>query len=136
MRLNGLSNPNRLWPGQNLRVSGVAPSSAMAAGEAMAYTVRSGDSLWGIARRHGTTVDSIRADNGLSGSTLRPGQRLTLRGRGSGASSSSSSYVVRSGDTLGRIADRNGVALQRLAEANGLTLRSTIYPGQRLAIPQ
>jgi len=134
MRLNGLSNPNRLWPGQNLRVSGSPAATPLAAGEAVAYTVRSGDSLWGIAQRHGTTVDAIRADNGLSGNTLHPGQRLSLRGRG--GSAAGGTYVVRSGDTLGGIADRNRVSLQRLADANGLSLRSTIYPGQRLVIPQ
>lgn len=134
MRLNGLSNPNRLWPGQNLKVSGAGASSPLAPGESVTYTVRSGDSLWGIAKRHGTTVDAIRADNGLRSNTLHPGQRLTLRGRGGGASGGS--YVVRSGDTLGGIADRNRVSLSRLAAANGISVRSTIYPGQRLVIPQ
>jgi peptidoglycan lytic transglycosylase D len=137
MRLNGLSNPNRLWPGQNLKVSGVADSSPLAPGESIAYTVRSGDSLWGIAKRHGTTVDAIRADNGLRSDTLLPGQRLTLRGGSrSGGAASGGTYVVRSGDTLGGIADRNRVSLQRLADANGISTRSTIYPGQRLVIPQ
>jgi hypothetical protein len=42
------------------------------------YTVRKGDSLWSIARRHGTTVARLRAANGLRSSAVRPGRRLTI----------------------------------------------------------
>jgi LysM repeat protein len=44
-------------------------------------------------------------------------------------------YVVRSGDTLSRIATRCGVGTSTLARVNGLTLYSIIYPGQRLMMP-
>jgi LysM repeat protein len=40
--------------------------------------VRSGDSLWSIARRHGTTVDRLRSANGLRTSRVKPGQTLTI----------------------------------------------------------
>ncbi|MCZ0936538.1 MAG: DUF5715 family protein [Gemmatimonadetes bacterium] len=42
------------------------------------YRVRPGDSLWGIARRHDTTVPRLRSANNLSGSRIYPGQVLTL----------------------------------------------------------
>ena len=42
------------------------------------YRVRPGDSLWGIARRHATTVTRLRSANNLSGSRIYPGQVLTL----------------------------------------------------------
>lgn len=45
------------------------------------YTVRSGDSLWTIARSHGTTVGKLQATNGLSGSRIYRGQILTVPGR-------------------------------------------------------
>lgn len=45
------------------------------------YTVRTGDSLWTIARRHGTTVDRLRVANGLNGSRIYQGQVLTVPGR-------------------------------------------------------
>ena len=44
--------------------------------ESLPYTVRSGDSLWTIARIHGTTVNEIKSANGLSGSRIFPGQVL------------------------------------------------------------
>lgn len=42
------------------------------------YRVRSGDSLWAIAQRHGTDVSSLRAANGLKGSRIYAGQVLTV----------------------------------------------------------
>jgi LysM repeat protein len=44
----------------------------------MDYRVTRGESLWSIARRHGTTVEAIRAANGLRGSRLDPGQILAI----------------------------------------------------------
>jgi lipoprotein-anchoring transpeptidase ErfK/SrfK len=51
------------------------------------------------------------------------------------ASSASSTYVVRPGDTLSKIAIRHGVGLNQLATANGLHTNSWVYTGQRLSIP-
>ncbi len=55
------------------------------AGPTVVYRVKSGDSLWSIARRHGVTVPELRAWNGLDGQTLRPGQKLLIELRGKGA---------------------------------------------------
>ncbi len=45
------------------------------------YTVRNGDSLWTIARRHSTTVSRLRTANGLRGSRIFAGQVLTVPSR-------------------------------------------------------
>ena len=44
----------------------------------LVYYVRSGDSLWNIARKHGTTVDRLRSANDLRGSRIYAGQALTV----------------------------------------------------------
>lgn len=46
---------------------------------AKSYTVRSGDSLSTIARRNGTTVANIRRMNNISGSMIKPGQKLRVK---------------------------------------------------------
>jgi membrane-bound lytic murein transglycosylase D len=51
-------------------------------GTEVRHQVRSGDSLWQLASRYGTTVEQIRADNGLRGNALLPGQILVIRGSG------------------------------------------------------
>jgi membrane-bound lytic murein transglycosylase D len=79
-RWNRLGNSSLIRPGQRLMIemdgpAGQAPS--------LSYTVRSGDSLWLIARRHQVTLRDLMRWNGLDeSSVLRPGQTLTIH-RGS-----------------------------------------------------
>ncbi len=56
----------------------VAEAAATDEEEATRYRVRSGDSLWRIATHHGTTVDRIRAENGLDGNRIYAGQLLRV----------------------------------------------------------
>ncbi|WIU42472.1 endolysin [Lacfervirus LFP01] len=67
--LNGIGNPNRIYPGQVLKLSGGSSTRS--------YTVRSGDTLSGIASRLGTSWTSLKAKNGLANANLiYPGQTL------------------------------------------------------------
>ena len=138
MSLNHLRSANRIWPGQRLTVPGSARASrtvsSLGSGETLEHRVHNGDSLWSLASRYGTTVDRIRHDNGLSGSELRVGQVLTIRGGRSGHGTDDT-YVVRTGDTLGSIASDKGVSLSKLLDANDLESSATIFPGQQITIP-
>lgn len=105
------------------------------------HVVRQGETLWSIARSHGTTMDRLANLNGISrSSTLSIGQVLSIPGKArlastdAGSVSQSMTYVVRSGDTLSRIADRYRVRLSDLLGWNDLTSRSIIKPGQRLVM--
>ena len=68
--LNGISNPNYIYVGQVLKVSGTASYRVT-----RSYTVKSGDSLWLIASKLGTTVAHLQSVNGVS-SLIFPGQVL------------------------------------------------------------
>jgi LysM repeat protein len=46
--------------------------------KATRHTVRSGDSLYAIAKRYGTTASAVQRANGLKGTTIHPGQSLTI----------------------------------------------------------
>src|SRR5690625_743857 len=109
------------------------------------YTVRSGDTVSGIAARYDTTVRAIIDANDLDSRTLiRIGQTLRIPrhvGPGSGCSSSSSSkssasgYTVRSGDTVSGIAARYDTTVRAIIDANDLDSRALIRIGQTLRIP-
>ncbi|HSM05353.1 MAG TPA: DUF5715 family protein [Longimicrobiales bacterium] len=53
-------------------------SNAEAVEAVVDYKVRRGDSLWDIARRHGTTVDRLRAENRIRGNRIMAGQTLKV----------------------------------------------------------
>ena len=134
---NRLRSRHRIGIGQALRIpNGSAASAAPAppTGEEMAYTVRRGDSLYSIAKRYRTTVNTLKRLNNMSSNMIHPGQRLTVR-PGQGRVTSSGRYTVRRGDTPSEIAERHNVGLSALLRANGLSRQSTIYPGQVLVIP-
>ena len=106
------------------------------AGAPALITVRPGDTLWDLARAHGTTVSALKQLNELPGNgTIYAGDTLKVPG-GSGGSSSSSggSHVVRSGETLSHLAVRYGTTSAALRSANGLS-GSTIRIGQTLKVP-
>jgi len=121
-------------------IASAAPLSAVPAshGQGTYYTVRPGDTLSGIARAYGTTVNAIMSANNLYSSRIYVGQVLIIPnggGGGGGGGWCSQTYVVRPGDTLSGIARWFGVSTQSLAQANGLYNPSFIYVGQRLCIP-
>ncbi|HSG94652.1 MAG TPA: peptidoglycan DD-metalloendopeptidase family protein, partial [Afifellaceae bacterium] len=66
---------------QAARISRTAPAATARPGGT--YRVQSGDSLWTIARAHGTTTNALIAANGLSGSSLKIGQSLVIPAAGS-----------------------------------------------------
>jgi LysM repeat protein len=112
-----------------------------AAGSAGSYKVRRGDTLIGIAGRFDVSVRSLAAANGVSTSHhVIAGRTLTVPGASASAASTAgvraaTSYTVRKGDTLERIARRFGVSTSTLARTNGLRSANLVRIGQRLSIP-
>lgn len=104
------------------------------------HVVHSGDSLWIIAKRYGTTTKKIRELNNLSTTRLHIGQVLKIskdRNQDEDLSSNDlKTYVVKRGDSPFDIAQGHKMSLNRLLRINALTPGSTIYPGQKLRIEQ
>jgi membrane-bound lytic murein transglycosylase D len=106
------------------------------------HVVRSGDSLWRIAKRHRMDVNTLARMNGMGpGDTLRTGQKLVLNTRGASSPKTPASsgarpvsYQVRSGDTLSRIAQVFGVSVSELVSWNGISKNSVLRPGQKLTV--
>lgn len=187
LSLNGLSLNSTIYPGQVLTLSASSESSAneettsteeesssstqetpseesAASSEQAAtggtYTVVSGDGLYAIARKTGTSIEDLLSLNGLSlNSTIYPGQVLNLSANSEAATAEESTestteetqeeattseettpstnakmYYVHSGDSLYRIAHNHGISLITLLEWNHLSVDSIIHPGQGLIV--
>ena len=177
---NRMGNKNTLKPGERISVPGnsknkpksASPSSVRSSsgvsGQAgvprSTYTVRSGDTVSGIAQSCGVSISALCEANGLDRKKplLRIGQNLAIPGKtasgsvktaGSGTASSSpaakpagqvkpapaisagGSVTVKPGDTIYSIARANKVSPQALQKANKLDNKSKIKPGQKLRLP-
>lgn len=105
LKANGLSNNSVIYPGQKLKLTGSASSSqasssntstSSTATTASTYTVKSGDTLSGIAARNSVSLQTLLNANGLSTSSIiYAGQSLKL----SGSDSSSSVSTASSGSS-------------------------------------
>lgn len=98
------------------------------------YTVKKGDTLYSIAGRYGITVDSLKIANGLTSNNLKIGQKLTVPNNSSTTPSGSTTYMVKSGDTLYGIATKYGVSVEDIKRVNGLS-NNLLQIGQKLTIP-
>ncbi|GEK88934.1 Peptidoglycan/xylan/chitin deacetylase, PgdA/CDA1 family [Alkalibacterium putridalgicola] len=103
------------------------------------YTVKAGDTLYAIALRYNTTVQTLASLNNISNTNLiRVGQVLFLPGSGGTTTpppSSSTTYTVKAGDTLSAIAAKYNTTVSQLASANNITNVNLIRVGQVLMIP-
>ena len=100
------------------------------------YTVKSGDSLWSIAKKYNTTVDEIKNLNNLTSNTLSVGQTLKIPTTSNDIITSEDfiTYTVKPGDNLYAIAREYGLTMDEIMRYNNLA--STLLSiGQQLKIP-
>lgn len=168
MSANDLEITSVILPGQTLTIPGVttptpaatssgsnSSGSSAAPSTSGSYTIVAGDSLSRIASKHGITLAALLTANDLQISSLiLPGQRLTIPGGGSSATTTSGSsnqsgvtnsggstaagtatYKVQSGDSLSGIASKHDVRLADLLRVNSLQMTSVIHPGRLLKLP-
>jgi LysM repeat protein len=119
----------------------VAPTTAGAD-----YVIASGDTFAAIAKRQHISVKALREANpGVDARKLRVGQKIQLPGSSAVAGNSAAApaeagasdgsvYVVKTGDTLGKIARAHGTSYKKLMALNDLKT-SSIRVGQKLKIP-
>jgi membrane-bound lytic murein transglycosylase D len=128
---------NRLSIGQKLKIPGTGFDSPLG-GAVDIYTVRSGDSLWNIAKNKKTSIRDIAKWNSLDvKSPLRPGQKLKVRAGGNSTTTASVKklrYKVRRGDSLYQIASKFDLKISDILEWNKLNKKNYLQPGQRLTL--
>ena len=99
------------------------------------YIIKSGDSLWSIARKFDVSVEELKAANNLSSNLISVNQVLRIPVTSKQPMIGEySTYTVKSGDTLYEIAISNNTTVDRLIEYNNLS-SSIISPGQMILIP-
>jgi peptidoglycan endopeptidase LytF len=175
-RANNLTKTAALKTGQKLQVpakaepvvstASVAPVStgdaaAPAAASAVPmdgniYIVKTGDSLWKIARAQNVTVAALKQANHLAGDSLKIGQKLQIPASAAAAPSAQAGtasanynewqpgpltengqqfHIVDIGETPAVIAKHYGISVAELMKANNVTDAKRIWVGQKLIIP-
>lgn len=133
---------------------GSATLNSTTSGADETVTVATGDTLYGIARRHGVSVSALMSANGLTNSSIRVGQKLALPGSTAARSlptrqvetrdvvretprvtAGSGEYRVAPGDSLYQIASNHGVSVRDLQDANDISDPTRLKIGQVLTIP-
>ncbi|MFJ7726105.1 LysM peptidoglycan-binding domain-containing protein [Neobacillus sp. NPDC097160] len=109
------------------------------------YTVKSGDTLSKIGVQYGMTVQQLKTLNNLTSDMIYVGQKLKVTGAQTTPTPpvvtpppaaqppAASEYVVKSGDTLGKIAGQYNMTVANLKGLNSLT-SDMIYVGQKLKV--
>ncbi|MBU3851170.1 MAG: LysM peptidoglycan-binding domain-containing protein [Candidatus Paralactobacillus gallistercoris] len=156
-RLSHLQNKNLIYVGQVLTIKEGKASQNNTQNQTpqnndhhdnnnvVTYTVKAGDTLWGISQKYNTTVSQLQHNNNLNGSTIYVGQVLTISGQSHSSmpnhnssnaptsQNNNSTYTVKAGDTLWGISQKYNTTVNQLMSANHLS-DTTIYVGQTLDV--
>ncbi|MGG2088505.1 LysM peptidoglycan-binding domain-containing protein [Priestia aryabhattai] len=153
---NGLSS-TLIYANQTLQIGSTSTDSSSSSTPTTTssnhtYTVKSGDTLYRIAKNNGTSVQQLKDWNNLSSHLIYVNQVLKISGTGtvssspsapvqektnemqaSPAPSNSKSYKVQPGDTMWSVAQRHGISISQLKQWNNLS-SNTIYINQVLQV--
>ncbi|WP_077623349.1 LysM peptidoglycan-binding domain-containing protein [Sediminibacillus massiliensis] len=128
----------------SITATAVIATSYAATVDAASYTVQRGDSLWTIAQKNNTTVDTLKSLNKLNNEIIFPNQVLKVDGSSDSkqkdtsekketSTSKSDTYKVKAGDSLSKIAAKHNISLTNLMKWNNLST-TLIYPGDVLKV--
>ena len=124
--LNNLGT-NNLSIGQVLKIPSVETEEEVSGDF---YIVKSGDTLYGISKKFGVSVDELKSLNNLSSNTLSIGQKLNINSNGDNYVT----YKVVKGDSLYSIAKRYGTSVNEIKSLNNLS-SNLLSIGTVLKIP-
>lgn len=102
------------------------------------YTVKAGDTLSGIAKKHNRTVTELAEHNNIKNpNIIHVGQKIEIPAtkQKAPAKVKASTYTVKKGDTLSQIAQDYGATVQELQSLNGIKNANLIRVGQKIKLP-
>ena len=147
---NDIANPNLVRIGTALAVKGTSSGGSTGGGAAPStgsgrelpgqrHTVRSGDTIYGIASRYGVSQADFVRWNGLVDGKLYATASMVLYDPGplpgTSVTGGPTTHVVASGENLSAIATRYGTTASAIASASGLADVNSIRVGQKLTVP-
>lgn len=153
-KLNKLSS-DLIFAGQILKLTNVASSTKQpirtftVKSTSTVYTVKSGDTLSGIAQHYKISLANLKKWNSLKNDLIVPGQKLKVSAgklvalsqtktasavKKTSTSKALGSYLIKSGDSLSGIAYKFGITTNELKQLNGLK-SDLIFAGQKLKTP-
>ena len=101
----------------------------------MKYTVKKGDTLWGISNQYGVNVSDLAKLNNVTADTLKIGMVLTIPTNSGNNPDNMFMYTVKKGDSLWNISKVYSTSVEEIKRINYLT-SNTLYIGQVLRIPE
>ena len=99
------------------------------------YTVKAGESVWGVANKHNITMDQLIQWNNIKNNFIYPGQQVIVK-KGttqSAPTTGQKTYTVKAGESVWGVADSHGITMNQLIEWNNIK-NNFIYPGQQLIV--
>jgi LysM repeat protein len=153
LALNNLKERSIIFPGQQLKIRDVNPSTPKFTATATEHQVQDGESLTEIARLRNVSLTALLKANKLTkNSIIFTGQILDIPnpvsdsvkpdykignqiGKPTAICIFHGFHKIRPGETVSKIAAIFGISPQALLSANQLNWNSTIYIGQKLVIP-
>ena len=104
-------------------------------GDKMTYTVKAGDTLYGISNQYGVSVNDLININNIAGINIRVGQILKIPNNDGTNPDSMFTYTVKKGDSLYSIAKRYDTTVDEIKKLNNLK-SNNLSIGQKLNIPE
>lgn len=138
VKINKIQNPNKIYTGETLLIP--TKNNTVSRGSDntnnTVYIVKRGDNLWKIAKDYNTTVANIIRNNNIRNpSMIYPGQKLIIFRGTENIRYKYSSYTVKRGDNLWKIANKYKTTVNILARINGIRNINRIYINQKIRIP-
>lgn len=110
----------------------------MAVADGKKYKIKSGDTLWDLAKKYGVTTSEIRQANRMGAhEKLAVGESLVIPEAAKVSSNRTGAfwYTVRKGDTVLRIATKFGLSIAQVLSFNAIDNPNRIHVGQKIRIP-
>lgn len=143
VQANELDARATIYVGQTLTIPTDTDAPTASTASTATHKVAPGDTVWDLARAHGTTVAAIVSANSLGpGAVIRVGQTLTIPGATASGGRTATApvattlkHTVAPGDTVWDLARAYGTSVSAIAKANALGSAAVIRTGQTLTIP-